>query len=279
MIGKVVNSSYEIEEKLGAGGMGVVYKALQYSLQRPVAIKFITENPLHNRVMLTRFKREALACARISHPYIVRMIDFNEWENIYYLVMEYAPHGSLEEILQRQNMLEEHEALLLLLQSVSALKAAHQCGIVHRDLKPSNMLLSQKNHIKLTDFGIAHLDDMTQLTKTGSVLGTPQYMSPEQCMGKEVDERTDIYSLGVVFYQVFTGKPPFQADNPSLLIQKHVYARPRPLREYNVRISPPIEEIILKCLAKSPVERFKSAEDLEMVIFNYMRTRKAYVSG
>lgn len=278
MIGTTVNSTYEIIEKIGEGGMGIVYKALQKSLDRPVAIKFITENPLHNRVMLSRFKREALACARLSHPHIVRMIDFNQWKNTYYLVMEYISSGSLENLLVKQSMLEQKDAVFLMLQAVSALKAAHKQGVIHRDLKPSNILLTEKNHINLCDFGIAHFDDMTQLTRTGSVLGTPQYMSPEQCLGKELDERSDIYSLGVVFYQVLTGEPPFQASNAAVLIQKHVYARPRPLKDINRKIAGQLEEIILKCLAKSPVDRFHSAEQLEMMLINYVGTRGQNVS-
>ncbi len=270
---EIIKDTYEILEKIGEGGMGVVYKGYQVSLKRLVAIKFLSGDILNNRILITRFKREALASVKISHPNVVKIIDLDSENNQYFLVMEYVKGGSLENLLERRGHLAEKDAIIILLQVVSALKIAHKLGIIHRDLKPSNILFTEDNMAKLADFGIAHFNEMTQLTQTGSIIGTPQYMSPEQAAGKKIDYSTDIYSLGVIFFEMLTGFLPFEAQNPVLYIQKHIYAKPPSPRDFNPKISKYIEEVVLKMLAKSPIDRFKSMEHLEKTLKNYLKTK------
>lgn len=274
MQGKIINRNYLVEEKIGEGGMGVVHKGRQLSLQRHVAIKFLTGNILNNKILTSRFRREALASIQISHPNIIKIIDLDVVDTTHYLVMEYIAGGSLEDLLDKRERFSEKEGCQLILQAISGLKVAHHRSIVHRDLKPANILLTRDHQIKITDFGIAHFEEMTQLTQTGSVLGTPQYMSPEQALGKAIDERSDIYSLGVIFYQMLTGEPPFQANNAALYLQKHAYATPKSPRDTNPKISNYINDMILKMLAKAPIDRFKSMDSLENTLLTYLRTRR-----
>ncbi len=263
LIGKTLGK-YKIVTRLGEGGMGTVYKAMQTSLNRYVAIKVLLMQYTLDRDFLARFKREALATAALQHPNIVHIYDIEEKGGIYYIAMEYVDGGTLTSLLERTS-LSLKSILNIVAQVGSALDAAHGQGIVHRDIKPSNILLSRDGRALLTDFGLAKVSDATvQLTTVGDIMGTPRYMSPEQAQGRELDYRSDLYSLGVVLYEMVTGQTPFDNPSPLAILHDHVYTTPSPPSDFNSSLSKTLDEPILKALAKKPEERYQSAR--EMVI-------------
>ena len=226
---------YHILEKLGEGGMAVVYKAYDTRLEREVALKIIRRNAFSPDVLdrvLKRFDREAKSLAKLTHPNIVPIIDYGEYESNPYLVMPYLPGGTLKQRLKEQGRMEWREAARLLAPVADALAYAHEMKLIHRDVKPSNILLTAQGKAMLTDFGVAKVldEEITQdLTGTSATVGTPAYMAPEQVMSKTVDHRADIYSLGVVFYEMLTGRRPYEADTPMAVLFKHASAPlPRP---------------------------------------------------
>ncbi len=261
---------YHILEKIGEGGMAVVYKAYDTRLEREVAIKIIRKEAFPpesiNRIF-KRFEREAKALARLSHSNIVKVHDYGEYEGSPYLVMEYQPGGTLKAMLGKP--LGWNEVSKLLIPVAKALGYAHQQGILHRDVKPSNILITNQGEPMLTDFGIAKILDMSDgqtLTGTGLGVGTPEYMAPEQGLGKEVDARADIYSLGVVLYELVTGRKPYTADTPIAVIFKHMTdPLPRP-GEVLSGLSEEIEKVLLKALAKEPANRYQNMAELAAAI-------------
>ena len=233
---------YHILEQLGEGGMAIVYKAYDTRLERDVAVKVIRTDLFGQAVIeriLKRFEREAKALARLSHPNIVKVHDYGEHEGAPYLVLEYLSAGTLKQRLGKP--ISWQEAVRLLIPVAQALDYAHEHNIIHRDIKPSNILLTEKGQPMLTDFGIAKLLDAGEgqtLTATGVGVGTPEYMAPEQGLGKEVDARTDVYSLGVVFYELVTGRKPYVADTPMAVVFKHLTdPLPRPKRLFKNNLS------------------------------------------
>jgi predicted Ser/Thr protein kinase len=252
---------YQIVEELGRGGMAVVYKAWQPGLERYVALKVLPEYFQHDPDFLARFHREAKAAAQLSHPNIVHVYDTGQANGAHYIAMEYVEGGSLRDRLARGAMsLEEAQGVLDGV--AAALDHAHSRGLVHRDIKPGNILFTADGRAKVTDFGIAHAADGTQLTRTGMILGTPEYMAPEQAGGERVDYRVDLYALGVVLYQMLTGQAPYRGTTPHATLHAVIYESPTPPRQVRPELSVAVESVILKSLAKQPAERFQAGQAL-----------------
>ncbi|MBI4758109.1 MAG: protein kinase [Chloroflexi bacterium] len=260
LIGKSLGQ-YRIVEQLGRGGMAVVYKAYQASLDRYVAIKVLPFFQAQDPTAMERFYREARAIARLEHPNILTVFDFGQVDGTLYIVMQYVEGGTLKERLGAP--LDLDAVAKIIRQVGEALEYAHGLGVVHRDIKPSNVLLARGDRVLLSDFGLAKMMESTSaLTKAGVGMGTPQYMSPEQGRGEPVDRRSDIYSLGVVLYEMLTGQVPFDAETPLAVVLKHLSTPlPRP-RGLNPQIPEPVEQVILKATAKSPAERYQSAAEM-----------------
>jgi serine/threonine protein kinase len=256
---------YHILEQLGEGGMATVYKAFDTRLERDVAIKVIRRSafpPEQLERILKRFEREAKALARLSHPNILKVLDYGEHEGSPYLVLEYLPGGTLKQRMGQPT--GWRDALTLMLPVIDALAYAHEHKIIHRDIKPSNILLAEKGQPLLTDFGIAKILDLEEgqtLTGTGVGVGTPEYMAPEQGMGKEVDARADIYSLGIVLYELLTGQKPYTADTPMAVVFKHMTdPLPRPT-QFTPGLPDGVEKLLLKALAKQPEDRYENMNE------------------
>jgi serine/threonine-protein kinase len=271
LVGRIIDGKYRVESLHGSGGMGSVYRAVQVNLERVVALKVMRGDFLKDRTAAERFKREALAVARLKHPHIVTVYDFGVMpEGVAYLVMEYLDGKTLRAELQTRKKIPLGPAVELMRQVCSAVHAAHAEGVIHRDLKPDNIFLETTRDgslaVKILDFGVAKLrlsqeSQGVELTMSGVMLGTPVYMSPEQCHGDALDARTDIYSLGCVFYEMLTGRPPFVANSAPALIIKHASEAPEPPSRYATGVPAPIEHALLKALAKKPEERFQTAAE------------------
>jgi hypothetical protein len=272
--------NYHIDERLGTGGMGEVYRATHIRLHRQAAIKVLHPNQAADPTFQARFLREARAAAALRHPNIVEVFDFGEQEGLSYLVMELIPDGSLRTLLRQRAMGQGWTLGLgvdLVRQAAEGLNYAHTHGMIHRDIKPDNLLLerlsapadensgvaSGRYLLKISDFGLARLvDEGGELTVTGMVMGTPTYMSPEQCQGGDLDGRSDLYSLGVVLYEVATGAPPFRVKSLSEAVFKHISTPPPQPSSLQPDLPPALEEVILRCLAKRPEDRFATGHDL-----------------
>jgi serine/threonine protein kinase/N-acetylneuraminic acid mutarotase len=261
LIGRTIGQ-YRVVEQLGMGGMATVYKAYHPAMERYVALKIPPEYLTRDPNFRARFIREARTLARLEHPHILPVYDFGEEDGLPYMVMRYVDGGTLRELMAK-GPLPLDQALRLVREVAEALGYAHRQGVTHRDVKPANVLLDRNGAALLTDFGIAKiLDENTELTGAGVALGTPQYMAPEQVQGKPVDARTDIYSLGVVLYEVTTGRRPFAAETPLALAMMHVSeSLPLP-RQVNPAVPDAVERIILRAMAKDPADRFQTAEEL-----------------
>lgn len=255
---------YEIRGKLGQGAMAMVYKAFDPLIGRELAIKLLRKERIVDREYLTRFRREAKAVGTLSHPNIVTVYDVGEFDGRPYIVMELLHGTPLDEIMKSSRKFSPREALPIVMQLASALDYAHTKGIVHRDIKPSNIILSANNDVKITDFGIAHFDsgEETQQTRIGDVLGTPQYMSPEQVQGQKIDGRSDLFSTGVILYQLLTGQRPFAGDSVASLMYKITNANPQPMAELGAHVPSSLRGIVNKLLAKSPDKRFQTGKEL-----------------
>ena len=252
---------YQIVEELGRGGMAIVYKAYQPSLDRYVAIKVLPAFFARTPGYLERFQREAKAMARLSHPHIVEVLDYGQQDDTTYLVMAYVDGGSLRDRLGQPLPIDT--IVHWMEQIGSALAYAHERGVVHRDIKPGNILFTRDGRAMLSDFGIAKLREASPLTRTGTGMGTPEYMSPEQGVAaKGVDQRSDIYSLGVILYEMATGDVPFRADTPFATLHQHLYTPLPPPETRNPDIAPALAAVIKKALAKQPEQRFQSVQEL-----------------
>jgi hypothetical protein len=254
--------AYELKEEIGRGGMATVYLAWQPSLARPVALKVLPPYFAQDYELLARFKHEAHAVAQLRHPGIVAIYDFGQEGDCFYLAMEYLSGGSLQHKLTEAGRLPPAEAVAIATQVAEGLHHAHEKGFVHRDIKPSNILLSETGDAVIADFGIVKALRSAKLTRTAAAgMGTSEYMSPEQSGGGEVDARSDLYSLGAVLYEALTGSVPFGGE-PAAVVHSHMYDPPAPPSRLNPEIEPPLEEVVLRLLAKKPSERFAGALEL-----------------
>jgi len=277
LTGKTIGK-YRLVEKRGQGGMAQVYKAYQAELDRYVAVKVIHPNLTGDEAFAARFRREARAVAALDHPNIVRVYDFDTDNGLAFLVMEYLEGISLREKLRelscRDERMELEEVEHIVCALCDALDHAHRQGMVHRDIKPSNVMITDEGRPVLCDFGIARMVDTTAITGSGGTLGTPAYMSPEQGRGEPGDARSDIYALGVLLYQLCTGRVPFDADTPYAVILKHITAplpSPRLLRP---DLPEAVERVILKALAKDPDHRYQTAGEMGRALKEALRSRK-----
>ena len=247
----------ELLEEIGQGGMGSIYQARQVSLDRIVAVKILADHLAHNPSFVERFQREARAIARVNHPNILGVYDVGHQEGRHYMIMELVEGGSLAELLEKRGLIDPDEAVELVLQAARGLECAANQNIIHRDVKPDNIMLTKQQVVKVSDFGLAKELDST-MTETQAVMGTPAYMSPEQCDGRDLDSRTDIYSLGGTFYRCLTGRLPFEADTAMSMMYRHKHVPLTPPHEIIPTLSRAISEVIVKMMAKDRRERYQS---------------------
>jgi outer membrane protein assembly factor BamB/predicted Ser/Thr protein kinase len=248
---------YEVIGEIGRGGMGVVYRAYEPALDRPIALKLLPEDMAGDPGVLARLRREAVSAARLRHPNIALLYEFGQVDGAAFLAMEYVHGPSLRKILEA-GPLAPPRAIALLDQIAQALEYAHGIGIVHRDVKPSNILVGAGDHAVLIDFGLADIADDPNLTGDGALLGTPQYMAPEQARGTTVDARSDQYALAVVAYEMLTGAPPFQGRGAPAIVHAQIYEPPPPPSERYPALPPAVDKVLLRALAKAPHERYPS---------------------
>ena len=264
-VGRTLDEKYLVEEPLGAGGMGEVYRARHLLMDRPVAIKFLHQRLVEDEAARGRFQTEARAAVKLRHPNAVSVTDFGESsEGVVYIVMELLEGRTLREILDREAPLETARAISIMLQASDAVAAAHEAGIIHRDLKPANILVTQSADqpavVKVLDFGIATFsadddEDAVALAQSNCVIGTPRYMSPEQHNGDDLTTAADVYSLGVILYEMLTGMVPFSGSTPAEIAQKHANNPPHPPREVVAAIPEDVEHDVLHALEKQPADR------------------------
>ncbi len=254
---------YTVVSQIGRGGMGIVYKARDESLNRFVAIKVLTEQLLEDATVRQRFVREAQAAAGLSHPNIVQIYFIGEDKGNPFFVMEYVSGRSLDQLLRTEGQIDNPRATQIILQAAHGLAAAHDKGIIHRDIKPANLILDDRGLLKIADFGLAlPVDAQTQLTATGMFVGTPGYLAPEQCAGEKVDNRTDIYALGVSFYLLLTGTPPFRGDSPLALVKQIMDTEPADVSTLNPKVDPVTRRILGRMMAKDRGQRYQNCHEL-----------------
>ena len=259
----LLDNRYRILSKIGVGGMADVYKGEDTLLGRPVAIKILHANFASDDEFVSRFKREAQAAGKLNHPNIVNMYDVGYDQDMHYIIMEYVDGETLKEYITRHHRLSIDEAVKITISIGEGLEHAHAMGIVHCDIKPHNVIITNTGRVKVTDFGIARAMNSTNTVMyTNSIMGSAHYLSPEQASGKSVDGNTDIYSLGVVLYEMLTGKVPFEGDTPIAVALKHVREKVIPPTRYNPSIPPLLESVVLKALAKNPADRFESISEM-----------------
>jgi serine/threonine protein kinase len=281
-IGKKLGGRYEIEELLGQGGMSAVYKAMDPNLKRIVAVKMIHAHLSNDPGFVMRFEEEAAAVAKLRHPNIVQVYDFNHDDGTYYMVLEFVPGETLQDYLKRLNKdgryLPTKQAIQFAANVSDAIDYAHQRGLIHRDIKPANVMINVQGEAILMDFGIAKIIGGQKHTATGAVVGTAMYMSPEQIKGEQPDRRTDIYSLGVTLFEMVSGHPPFEADSAMTLMMMHVNDPVPDLRRINPEVPDGLVGIINKALAKNPDERYQTAAQMATALRNLQASLEAGVS-
>jgi serine/threonine protein kinase len=278
LIGQVFDGKYRLDERLGGGGMGTVYRATHLLIDRPVAVKVLSQRFVGDETAQQRFRREARAAGRMQHPNAVTVTDFGANDGYLYIVMELLEGRTLRDLMAHEGPLDPARAVSLMLQTCAAVGAAHDAGLIHRDLKPANIFIEQRPNtpaiVKVLDFGVAkfaveeHDDDYQTLTQVGAIIGTPRYMSPEQCSGLgQLSPAADVYSLGIILYEMLSGAAPFNADTPLAIAFRHV-SEPAPrLRESLPSIPPKLDDIVARALAKNPSDRFADANELRSELF------------
>ncbi|MEA2720081.1 MAG: eukaryotic-like serine/threonine-protein kinase, partial [Candidatus Eremiobacteraeota bacterium] len=257
---KIFNNRYRVDGTLGNGGMANVYVGTDTLLRRRVAIKVLREQYAGDDDFVTRFSHEAQMAAKLSHPNIVNVYDFGREDHSYYIVMELVDGSTLGEIMRDERVLPEPVAIDYAIQIAAGLAFAHRQGLMHRDVKPANILVTKDDVVKLSDFGIARAvsEHTLGVTQPGMVMGSVAYISPEQAQGHDIDERSDLYSVGVVLYQMLTGALPFTGENPVAVALKHVSEEPMAIDPATTGVSPAVASIVSRLLSKTPQERFNS---------------------
>lgn len=262
MIGHELGGRYQVIERIGGGGMALVYRAHDILLNRNVAIKVLRSQFVHDEEFIRRFRREAQSAASLSHPNVVSIYDVGQEDEVHYIVMEYIEGKNLNEIIKERAPLQVDEAVRIAGQICDALDHAHQNQIIHRDIKPHNILIGRTGRVKVTDFGIARAVTSTTITQTGSVVGSVHYFSPEHAKGVAAGEKSDLYSLGIVLYQMLTGSLPFLGESPISVALKHLQEEFEEPRKLNHMIPQSVENVILKSMRKNPDERYQSAKEM-----------------
>jgi len=256
----IIDGRYRVLRRLGSGGMADVYLVEDQQLGRRVALKLLYHRLAEDQQFVERFRREASSAASLQHPSIVGIFDRGEWDGTYYIAMEYVEGRTLKDIVRERGPAPPEAAVDVVLQILRAARFAHQRGVVHRDIKPQNVLIDEEGRIKVADFGIARAG-ASDMTETGSVMGTAQYLSPEQAQGRPVDARSDLYSIGIVLYEMLTGRVPFDAESPVTVALKQVSEAPMLPREIDPAIPPALEGVVLRALEKDPARRFADADE------------------
>jgi len=270
-VGQLYGDRYRLQLRIAIGGMGEVWQAEDELILRQAAIKILKEEYLSDPLFIERFRTEAKSAALVEHEGIANVFDYGEDTNAAYLVMELVPGESLSRVIEREKKLPDTKVLDIMAQTSRALGAAHARGLVHRDIKPGNLLITPDGKVKITDFGIARVGDQVPLTKTGQVMGTVQYLAPEQATGKPSTPATDLYSLGVVAYEALSGKRPFTGENQMAIAMAHINEMPPALPE---SIDPRVQNLVLSCLAKKPNQRPESATSLAIRAEALLREKK-----
>jgi eukaryotic-like serine/threonine-protein kinase len=255
----VIDNRYRVLRKLGAGGMADVYCAEDMHLGRNVAVKLLHSRFAQDQEFVERFRREASSAAGLQHPNVVGVYDRGEYDDTYYIAMEYSEGDSLKDVIVRGAPLDPARAIAIAKQILVAARFAHRRNVIHRDLKPHNVILDSEDNVKVTDFGIARAG-ASDITEVGAIMGTAQYLSPEQAQGRPVTEASDLYSVGVVLFEMLTGRAPFRGDSPVVVALQHVNQPPPSPRELNPSIPPALDAVVLKAMAKNPAERYPDAD-------------------
>jgi serine/threonine protein kinase len=259
---------YQVLKELGRGGMGIVFQAYDKQLKEQVAIKILSPLLSNNTEALERLKLEVSAARRVTHANVIRIHDISEINGLHFVSMEYFQGQNLKEYIRQSGELSMMQAFQIASQLCEGLDAAHRQSVIHRDLKSQNIIINLNNHIKIIDFGLARTAQREGMTATGLIMGTPEYMAPEQVAGKKVDERADIYSLGIILYELFTGRVPFEADSAIAVGFKQVKEDPPAPSSFNPQISSEVETIILRALQKEPLKRYRSVAELRAELEN-----------
>jgi serine/threonine-protein kinase len=265
MIGRVIGT-YKITEKIGEGGMGAVFKGVDTMLEREVAIKMLRPDFTREEEIVERFRSEAITLAKLNHPNIATLHNFFRHEDDFFMVMEFVRGNTLEGMIKKNGALAADQAVHLFGQALEGIGHAHTMGIIHRDIKPANMMLTEKGSIKVMDFGIARVLGTTRMTRQGTIIGTVAYMAPEQIKGQDSDSRTDIYSLGILLYEMLTGRVPFESDSEYGVMMAQINEAPPPPRTFAPHIPLPIEQAIMRSLAKNPAARFQTVGEFRMAL-------------
>jgi serine/threonine protein kinase/tetratricopeptide (TPR) repeat protein len=260
--GTIFAGRYEVLEQLGSGGMGKVYRVYDRKLEEELALKLIRPEIAANRRNIERFKNELKVARKIAHTHVCRMYDLGEDNGLYYIVMEYVPGEDLKSFIRRSGHLTVSKAVSIARQACQGLAEAHRFGVIHRDLKPSNIMIDREGNARIMDFGIARTFESKEITGLGILIGTPEYMSPEQAQGQKVDQRTDLYALGIMLYEMITGQVPFEDEITLNILRKHEIEQPRPPKDLNPEIPDSLNRLVLKCLEKPTERRYQNAADL-----------------
>ena len=259
--GRTLDGRYEVQGELGRGGMAKVYRGTDTVLGRPVAVKVLSAQYTDDANFVTRFRREAQAAARLNHPNLVQVYDTGSDDGVHYIVMEYVDAKTVADLLSGGHIMPDRAAELA--EAVcDALVVAHAHGVVHRDIKPANIMVTRNGQVKVTDFGIARVTSNETVAQTAAVLGTASYLSPEQAQGGPIDQRSDLYSLGCVLYEMLTGRPPFTADSPVAVASKHVLEQAPPPSRLNPDVTPQLDAVVMRALSKNPDNRYHDAEEM-----------------
>jgi serine/threonine-protein kinase len=274
----IIDGRYRVISRLGSGGMADVYLAQDQLLGRQVAVKVLHHHFAEDHEFVERFRREASSAAALSHPNIVGIFDRGEWNGTYYIAMEYVAGRSLKAIVREQGPLDPATAIDIVVQILRAARFAHRRGVIHRDLKPHNVILDEEGRARVTDFGIARAG-ASDMTLTGSIMGTAQYLSPEQAQGHMVSETSDLYSIGVILYELLTGVVPFEGETAVAIAFKQVSADPRPPSERNPALGPSLDAVVLRALAKDPAARYADAEELILALEHERKALGAHTAA